>query len=111
MEDGARRRAVPERRRDLVRDRIVPMAWPANPGEGTMRRMETQRGFTLIEAVIVLAVVGVLALMAIPSLTEATVRRQVKEALVLADIAKAGVQAAYTLTGDHPPDNKSAGLP
>jgi len=71
----------------------------------------TTRGFTWIEILLVLVVLGVLALMAIPSLTEATVRRQVKEALALADIAKAGVQAAYTLTGDLPADNKAAGLP
>ena len=69
------------------------------------------RGFTWIEVLIVMAVLGVLALMAVPSLTEATVRRQVKDGLVLADIAKAGVQAAYTLTGELPADNKGAGLP
>lgn len=69
------------------------------------------RGFTWIEMLLVLVVLGVLALMAIPSMTEATVRRQVKDALALAEIAKAGVQAAYTLTGDLPADNKTAGLP
>lgn len=69
------------------------------------------RGFTWIEMLIVLVVLGILALMAIPSMTEATVRRQVKDAMALGDIAKAGVQVSYTLTGDLPADNKGAGLP
>ena len=73
--------------------------------------MTRTRGFTWIEVLIVLVVLSALALMAIPSMTEATVRRQVKDALTLADIAKAGVQVAYTLTGDLPADNKAAGLP
>jgi type IV pilus assembly protein PilA len=71
----------------------------------------TTQGFTWIEVLIVLVVLSVLALMAIPSMTEATVRRQVKDAMALADIAKAGVQVAYTLAGDLPADNKAAGLP
>ena len=76
-----------------------------------MRRMKMQRGFTWIEIMGALAVLCILALMAIPSLTEATLRKQVKEALALADVAKGGVQLAYSLTGELPADNKAAGVP
>ena len=60
---------------------------------------------------IVLAVIGILALMAIPALQDNALKRQVKEALAIADLAKKGVQAAYTLAGDMPADNKAAGIP
>ena len=76
-----------------------------------MRAMDRHAGFTWIELVMVLAVMGILALMAIPVLQEGTLRKQVKEGLSLADVGKAGVQSAYGLAGEMPPDNKAAGLP
>jgi len=73
--------------------------------------MNRHAGFTWIELVLVLLVMGILALMAIPALQEGTLRKQVKEGLALADIAKAGVQAFYSTSGELPADNKAAGLP
>ena len=73
--------------------------------------MTAERGFTWIEMMAVLGVVAILALMAIPSLQEGAMRKQVKEGMALADVAKPAVQAFLTLTGDMPPDNKAAGLP
>jgi type IV pilus assembly protein PilA len=74
-------------------------------------RMNRQSGFTWIEMLIVIAVVGILAALAIPSMQDSIIRKQVKDALAIAEVAKAGVQAVYTLTGELPADNKGAGLP
>jgi len=73
--------------------------------------MNRAAGFTWIEMLTVMAVVALLALMAIPSLRDGAVRRQVKEGLALADVAKGGVQLAWSATGDMPLDNKAAGIP
>jgi type IV pilus assembly protein PilA len=73
--------------------------------------MSRHAGFTWIELMAVLGVIAVLALMAIPSMQEGALRKQVREGLVLADVAKPGVQAAYTIAGEMPADNKAAGLP
>jgi type IV pilus assembly protein PilA len=70
-----------------------------------------QKGFTWIELVMVLAVVGVLALMAIPVMSEGAIRKQVKEGMELAAVAKQRVQAFYTAGGEFPADNKAADLP
>jgi type IV pilus assembly protein PilA len=69
------------------------------------------RGFTWIEMSIVLAVIAILALMAIPALQDNALKRQVKEGLAIADLAKKGVQGAYSAAGDMPADNKAAGIP
>ncbi len=60
---------------------------------------------------LVLAVVGILGAMAIPSLQDAALKKQVKEGLALAGLAQRGVQAAWSAAGDMPADNAAAGLP
>lgn len=68
-------------------------------------------GFTWIELVLILAVVGILAAMAFPALQDQALKKQVKEALGLAVVAKSGVQAVWSAAGEMPNDNKAAGVP
>jgi type IV pilus assembly protein PilA len=70
-----------------------------------------RHGFTLIEMMVVLAVIAILALMAFPTYQDKLVRDQVIEALPLADIAKAPVAASWMLLKVFPPDNAAAALP
>ena len=73
--------------------------------------MNRAAGFTWIEMMIVLGVAALLALMAIPALRDRAVRKQVEEGFALADVAKGGVQAAWSATGRMPADNQAAGVP
>ena len=68
-------------------------------------------GFTMIELMIVVAVVAILAMIAVPNIQDRLVREQIVEAVKLADIAKAPVAAGWTLTLGFPADNAGAGLP
>ena len=60
-----------------------------------MNKMKTsaQQGFTLIELMIVVAIIGILAAIAIPAYSDYTARAQVSEALVLLDGAKTDIVA------------------
>jgi len=54
-----------------------------------------QHGFTLIELMIVVAIIGILAAVAIPAYQDYTIRSKVTEGLVLASAAKVGVSEGY----------------
>jgi type IV pilus assembly protein PilA len=69
------------------------------------------RGFTLIEMVVVLAIIAILALMSLPLYVEKNVQEQVKEGVAFAGFMQQGVSAVYALTGSLPKDNAAAGLP
>ncbi|HET8692076.1 MAG TPA: pilin, partial [Steroidobacteraceae bacterium] len=69
-----------------------------------------QKGFTLIELMIVVAIIGILAAIAIPAYQDYTIRAQVSEGLSLASDIKAGVAEFMAQTGDWPVDLEEAGL-
>jgi len=72
--------------------------------------MKKQQGFTLIELMIVVAIIGILAAIAIPAYQDYTIRAQVSEGLNLSGGAKAAVTEYFQDRGTMPADNSTAGL-
>jgi len=70
----------------------------------------TQQGFTLIELMIVVAIIGILAAVAIPAYLDYAVRAQVGQGVNLAAGAKVAVAEYYQDRGLFPADNATAGL-
>jgi type IV pilus assembly protein PilA len=75
-----------------------------------MLRQRISAGFTLIELMIVVAIIAILAAIAIPAYQDYLVRAQVSEGMVLAGGAKAAVWDYVSNTGTYPSNNQSAGL-
>ncbi|HFC8467802.1 TPA: pilin [Neisseria subflava] len=69
-----------------------------------------QKGFTLIELMIVIAIIGILAVIALPAYQDYTARAQVSEAFALAEGQKAAVVEYYADKGAYPSSNTAAGV-
>ena len=72
--------------------------------------MKKQQGFTLIELMIVVAIIGILAAIAIPAYQDYTIRAQVSEGINLASGAKAAIAEYFMDSGVLPITNAEAGL-
>ena len=70
----------------------------------------TSKGFTLIELMIVVAIIGILASVAVSAYQTYTVRAQVSEGLEMAAGAKVPIVEAYTNSGTAPVDRVAAGM-
>ena len=76
-----------------------------------MHPKSKQAGFTLIELMIVVAIIGILAAIAIPAYQDYVKRVHVSEGLQIADGVKTSVAEYYASSGSWPSTNASAGLP
>jgi type IV pilus assembly protein PilA len=72
--------------------------------------MNAQKGFTLIELMIVVAIIGILAAIAIPAYSDYTARAKVTEAVGALASAKTSVSEFFTAQGAMPSDATAAGI-
>lgn len=75
-----------------------------------MRNSSKAGGFTLIELMIVVAIIGILASIAISSYEVYSIRAQVAEGVNMAGSAKVPIVDSYLQTGEAPPNREAAGL-
>ena len=76
-----------------------------------IRVHKEQSGFTLIELMIVVAIIGILAAIAIPAYERYVIRSQVAEGLNLSGGVQTAASEFYMESGEWPADNSEAGLP
>lgn len=76
-----------------------------------MRKIGYSRGFTLIEVLVVLAIIAILCMFALPAPNSALSRKEVAESLELIESFKKLATTQYSLTETFPADNSELGIP
>jgi type IV pilus assembly protein PilA len=74
-------------------------------------KKRVQKGFTLIELMIVVAIIGILAAVALPAYQDYTVRAKMSEVVLAASGPKAAIAETFQSSGTMPADQAAAGLP